>query len=323
MGYQGSTGAASNSGRIMIPFASEQEGYDVISTGLPQLDRITGIGGIPFKKITEISGPASVGKTSLAYSIVASAQQEGRPVIWIDAEWSWDGQYANKLGVDLKKLMLLQTRAAEDSLNELLMYVEKGKNTLIVIDAVGALHSRDEAEKDAEERTIGAQSALIARFCRKIVPMLSLNNNALIVLNHEYTPIETNGGRPSVKTSGGKKLEYHKSLWIRLSRTGVGLSGGKDENDENIWMGYKVQAEIKKNKCAMTERKKCEMEFLYGRGFSAKSDIVKDALDKGVLIKERANYLLRGEKIAYGQKALRAWLERPENESILQAALRG
>jgi len=109
-----------------IPRASEAEGYEVISTGLAQVDRILG-GGIPTKRITEISGPWSVGKTSLALSLVAQAQSEGRECIWVDAEWAWDSEYAKKLGVDTDELGLLQTRAAEDSLDELLEYVEKGK----------------------------------------------------------------------------------------------------------------------------------------------------------------------------------------------------
>jgi recombination protein RecA len=290
-----------------IPFASASEGYTVIPTGLPQLDRILGIGGIPFKKITEISGQWSVGKTTLALSLVKSAQEHGYKSMWIDAEWAWDGEYAKSLGVDTEKLMFLQTRAAEDSLNTLLEYVEKGKNTLIIIDAVGALHSREEAEKDAESRTIGAQSALIARFCRKIVPMLALNNNALVVLNHEYTPIISTGGRPQVMTSGGKKLEYHKSIWIRLMKTGSHLKVGED------FVGFRVEAEIRKNKCAPTQKQSCELDMFYGKGFSAVSDLLQQAQDKGVITRVGNTFFFLGAKI--GTKAkLTEWIKEHEEE---------
>jgi recombination protein RecA len=298
-----------------IPFADEKEGYEVISTGLPQLDRVLGIGGIPFKKITEISGQWSVGKTSLAYSLIKSAQEEGHKCIWVDAEWSWDGQYAKALGVDTSKLMLLQTRAAEDSLDELLAYVEKGKDTLIVIDAVGALHPREEAEKDSGSRTIGAQSSLVARFCRKIVPMLALNNNALVVLNHEYTPIEANGGRPQVKTSGGKKLEYHKSIWIRLKKSGTYLKSGTREDGSPNIIGFDVEAEIQKNKCAPTQRQSCSLEMYYGKGFNPQSDLLKDALEAGKITKQGNSYFLSGEKVAVGMSKLREWAK--ENPDVL------
>lgn len=284
---------------MKIPRAADSAGYEVISTGLPQLDRITGIGGIPFKRITEISGTWSVGKTTLALQIIKSAQEQGIECIWLDAEWSWDSVYAAAVGVDIKKLGLLQSRAAEDSLDQLLEYVEKGKDTLIVIDAVGALHPRDEAEKNSGERTVGSQSSLVARFCRKIVPMLAINNNALVVLNHEYTPIMNTGGRPQIMTSGGKKLEYHKSMWIRLSKNGQALKSGDD------FVGFVVEAEIRKNKMAATQKEKCEMQLLYNKGFSGTSDLLKDALEKGVLTKEGQFYFLGKEKVARGEKGMR------------------
>lgn len=286
---------------MKIPRASEGQNYKTISTGLPQLDRITGIHGIPFKRITEISGTWSVGKTSLALSAVATAQKEGYECIWVDAEWSWDSIYAKALGVDIKKLGLIQTRHAEDALDQLLEYVEDGKDTLIVIDAVGALHPREEAEKQSGDRTIGSQSALVARFCRKIIPMLALNNNALVVINHEYIPI-MNTGRPQIKTSGGAKLEYHKSLWIRLSKSGINLKQGED------FVGFKVEVEIRKNKLASTQKQSCELELFYGKGFSAMSDQFQDELDSGVITKTGNSYFRNGEKIGVGLAKAKQWL---------------
>lgn len=311
----------------MIPRASASEGFDVIPTGLPQLDRALGIGGIPFKRITEISGKWSTGKTSLAYSIIKSAQDRGIECIFVDAEWSFDTVYAKTLEVDTEKLGLLQTRAAEDSLDEILEYLEgdkqkgikPGKDTLFVIDAVGALHPREEAQKNAEERTIGAQSSLIARFCRKVVPMLHLNNCALIVLNHEYTPIDTNGGRPQIKTSGGAKLEYHKSLWIRLQRTGDYLKQGTLENGKPNIVGCVVEAEIKKNKLAKTERQKAILEMYFGSGFSKTSDLLRDALDKGIITKTGNTFEFQNEKIAVGMPKLKEWVA--NNQKALQECL--
>ena len=147
-----------------IPRAIESDAdIQSISTGFPQLDEILGPGGIPLRYITEISGKWSVGKTTLALQIVAQAQQQGIECIWIDAEWSWQDLYARKLGVDTSKLGLIRDRVAENTLDPFLEYIEKGKNTLIVLDAIGAIHTRDEAEKASGDRTIGSQSSLIAR----------------------------------------------------------------------------------------------------------------------------------------------------------------
>lgn len=294
-----------------IPRASEFEGYQVISTGLPQLDRVLGVNGVPLKRITEISGKWSVGKTSLALSIVASAQKAGYEAIWSDFEWAWDGLYARALGVDTNKLGLLQERAAEDALDAILEHVEKTKNSVIVFDAVGAIHPREEAEKDSGSRTIGAQSSLIARFCRKVVPLLHLNNHALIVLNHEYTPIEANGGRPQVKTSGGAKLEYHKSIWIRLNKNGIHLKRGED------FVGFKVDVEIRKNKCAPTQKQECTLDMFYGKGFSGTSSLLEEAIAAGKIAVEGRSYFVNGEKVASGMPKLREWAT--ENEELLKS----
>ncbi len=281
-----------------IPRASEVADSAVIPTGLPQLDRILGIGGIPFKRITEISGQWSVGKTTLALTVVASAQREGIECIWIDAEWAWDGTYATSLGVNTKKLGLLQTRVAEDSLDTLLQYVEKGRDTLIVASP---------GKSSQVGRTIGSQSALIARFCRKIVPLLSMNNNALIVLNHEYTPIESMrpGQRPQVKTSGGAKLEYHKSIWLRLKKLGTQIKEGEK------FVGFDVEAEVRKNKLAPTQKQSCALEMIYGKGFSAQTDLLADALAKGVITEKDSSFFMDGEKLCYGKPKVKKLLLEP------------
>lgn len=287
------------------------------------MNRILG-GGIPLKRITEVSGQWSTGKTSFALQCVANAQKLGYETIWIDAEWSWENLYAKKLGVDTDKLGLVQTRAAEDSLDVILEYLEgdkqkripPGTDTLFVIDAVGALHPRDEAEKEAGGRTPGAQSALIARFCRKVVPMLWMNNCALIVLNHEYTPMEFSmpGRPPQVKTSGGKKLEYHKSIWLRLSRIGTNLKVG------DKFVGFKVKAEIKKNKLTDTEKEFTELEFFYNRGFNPTSDLKQDALDAEVITREGNTFFAFGEKIG-GKSKLEEKMQDEQFVEKLKSAL--
>lgn len=289
-----------------MKMASESEYLivNVIPTGLPQLDRVIGVGGIPTKRITEISGQWSVGKTTLALQLVAQAQKAGVACVWYDAEFAWDDKYAKKLGVDTTKLGLLQNRYAEEALDEILEHAEENEDVLFIIDAVGALHPKDEAEKTSGERTIGGQSALVARFCRKIVPLLAVNNHALVVLNHEYTPIMNTGGRPTTKTSGGAKLEYHKSIWIRLQKAGQNIKEG-----EKI-TGFVVNAKIGKNKLADTQTQSCELELYFGRGFSAVSDAFQTALDAGEITKDKQTYVFRGENLGRGiEKAKKAFAE--------------
>lgn len=277
-----------------IPRASSVAKVEAISTGLPQLDRAIGIGGIPVGRITEISGKWSAGKSTLALQIVKEAQSKGMECVWMDTEFTFDADYTAALGVDTDKLYLLQMPTAEEGLDALLDAARTEKNMLFVVDSVGGLHPADEASKSSGERTIGAQAGLIARFCRKVVPNLAMNNHALIVLNHEY--MEIGALRPTVKTSGGEKLSYHKALWIRLNRTGMNVKVG-----EKI-VGYKAEAEIRKNKVASTERQKCDLEMEYGRGFLASANLFDDAVAAGVFEKRGNLWYMKDEKLGFEKK---------------------
>lgn len=293
-----------------IPRASSLSKVESISTGLPQLDRAIGIGGVPVGRITEISGKWSAGKSTLALQTIAQAQKRGIECYWFDTEFSWDNGYAEELGVDTSLLYLIQTPTAEEGLDMLLEIAKAEKNTLMVIDSVGGLHPADEASKSSGERTIGAQAGLIARFCRKIVPNLALRNHALIVLNHEY--LEIGALRPTVKTSGGEKLSYHKSLWIRLNRTGMNVKVG-----EKI-VGYKAEAEIRKNKVASTERSKCDLEMEFGKGFLASANLFDEAIEKGVITRTGNTHFYGEEKIGSVSRA-KDWVK--EHMEEIQHAL--
>lgn len=288
-----------------IPRASSTAKITSISTGLPQLDRVTGIGGIPQGRITEISGKWSAGKSTLALQTVVEAQKKGIECYWLDTEFSWDNEYADSLGVDTDLLFLIQAPTAEEGLDTLLDVAKEEKDTLMIIDSVGGLHPKDEAEKTSGERTIGAQAGLIARFCRKIVPHLAIRNHALIVLNHEY--LEIGALRPTIKTSGGEKLSYHKSLWIRLNRTGMNVKVG-----ERI-VGYKATAEIRKNKVASTERQSCELEMEYGSGFLASANLFEELLEKGMITRTGNTHFYKDEKIGSISRA-KEWVKEHEQE---------
>lgn len=274
--------------------ASELANFGVIETPFHSLNVLLGTGGIPFKKIVEISGQASVGKSTLALSCIASAQKQKSPCLWVDTEWSYETKYASELGVDNKKLDVVQKEIAEDILDDTEAWARANKNGLIVLDSVGGLASRSEVEKTADGKVIGAQAKLMASFCRKIVPILAINNHSLIILNHEFTDLMT--GR--LKTSGGAKLEYHKSVWLRLRK----LNKRVEKSGQQI--GDVIEVEVRKNKLASTKHQKIEMVLIYGEGFDATNDFMEKAKDK-LFRKEGQFWFWKEEKLARGDNALR------------------
>lgn len=284
----------------VIAYADSIEDFDAISTGL-FVDKLTGVGGIPRGVITELFGDEGIGKSSLCLQIVAAAQNGGLRCLWADVEWSYSARYAESLGVDNSKLGLIRERFAETTLDALEEAIESGKWDLVVLDAVGGILPRAEAEKSAEGKTIGSQAKLMANFCRKIVPLLSINNVALIAINHQFTDIMSG----KLMTSGGKKFQYHKALSIRL-KAKFG-SGGLKQGDKRV--GKVVVGEVRKNKVGGTEGMELEGQFIFGQGFSASADLLADAIERGAITKKGNTYYFGTEKLGIGLSKVRQAIE--------------
>lgn len=278
-----------------------------IPTGFGNLDKILG-GGIPQRKITEISGVFSVGKSTLALHIVAKAQNARMPTLWCDSEFSFTEDYSKALGVNCDELDLIQGRYAEENLDQIEEWAEKHKNSLIVLDSIGGLLPRAEAEKDASGKVIGGQAKLISTFVRKMTPILAINNVALIVLNHQFVDLMSG----KLKTSGGAKLEYAKSIWLMLRAANKRIMKGEQQ------IGLVIEAEIRKNKVAPTVKQKTELEMIFGRGFNAQFDLMTEAIEKGVIRQEGQMFYFGKEKIGRGQNSVRKALE---NQSFAEKLL--
>src|SRR6266478_8034358 len=89
---------------------------EAIPTGAINLDAAIGIGGIPRGRVSEIFGPESSGKTTLALHVVANSQRQGGAAAYIDAEHALDVEYAKKLGVDVDNLLVSQPDTGEQGL---------------------------------------------------------------------------------------------------------------------------------------------------------------------------------------------------------------
>ena len=290
-----------------ITKASDIKEPEAIATEL-FIDNLTGIGGIPRGVITEIFGDESIGKSSLCLQIVANAQKQGLRCLWADVEWSYSGKYAESLGVDNDKLGMIRERFAEDVLETVEDEIEKGNWDLVILDSIGGILPRAEAEKGVDGKVIGGQAGLIAKFCRKVVPPLKLQDVAMIVINHSFIDIMSG----KLLTSGGKKLAYHKSLSIRLkAKYGVQLKQG----DRKV--GKVVVAEIKKNKIAPTEGLEGDGQLIFGTGFSIGADLLKIAIDKDVITKKGNTYFFGELKLGVGLGAARNAIE--ADDSLIEA----
>jgi len=252
---------------ITLKVSEQDFNISFIPTGLTALDGVLG-GGIPTRKIVEFAGAWSIGKSSLGYQLLTAAQKDKRPTLLIDAERAYTPQYGALMGIDNDSLDLYRAQTAEEYLDMIFFWltgnkemgIKKHKGGVIVVDAVGALLPREESEKPSEGKTIGAQSRLIGSFCRKIVPVLDDNDAALIFLNHTFNPISP--FPVASQSSGGKKLEYARSVWIVMSK-----NKGKKSSSDGTLKSIPTCFEVRKNKIVSNQGLEIEMDFIPSKGF--------------------------------------------------------
>lgn len=232
----------------------------IVRTGVAGLDDLLG-GGITLSCITELFGNPSVGKSTLALQCIAAAQKEGRPCLFADTEFSFTPAFASSLGVVCSELDLTQYRLGEETFDAVISWVTDHNGGLVVLDSIGQVLPREEAEKPSEGRTIGLQARLMGAFCRKVVGLLAENKCGLIIVNHEVKNIDTG----SVGSSGGAKLAFAKRFSVRLTNAFGKVPSRATDGSKKLKV---IQAELKKEKGMDTsEGKKVDLFYEKGAGF--------------------------------------------------------
>ncbi|MGH7551152.1 MAG: recombinase RecA, partial [Gemmatimonadota bacterium] len=154
-----------------------------IPTGAFNLDVAIGVGGIPKGRVTEIYGPESSGKTTLALSVIAHAQKQGGIAAFIDAEHALDAEYARKLGVDIENLLVSQPDTGEQALEIAEVLVRSNAVAVVVVDSVAALVPRAEIEGEMGDSHVGLQARLMSQALRKLAGAINRSQTAVIFIN--------------------------------------------------------------------------------------------------------------------------------------------
>ena len=250
-----------------------------IAGGLPMPRPI-----IPFGRMTEIAGLNGSGKTTLMLQIMAETQATGGVAVIGDTEQALDLAYAEKLGVNLSRLIVFQADTIEDMFEraEALIASVKGydDSRLICIgwDSLGGTPTRAQLEADPGDHFYAEAAKVVGKNLQRTIQMISKRKIAFIVNNHLYRKMDVKWGDPW-ETYGGEKVKFYSTLRIRLKR--VGQISELHEGEKQI-IGHKVKVSVTKNKMAPMLRS-VEVPCIGNHGFSLDYSILEQGSKQGVL----------------------------------------
>jgi len=276
------------------------ENIQVISSGSIGLDAALGIGGFPRGRVIEIYGPEASGKTTLAIHAIAEAQKNGGIAAIIDAEHTFDRNYAEKLGVDVENLLISQPDNGEQALEITDNLIRSGALDIIVIDSVAALTPKAEIEGEMGDQKMGLQARLMSQALRKLTANISKTNTSCVFINQLREKIGVVFGNPET-TTGGNALKFYASVRVDIRRTNQ-----LKEGEEII--GSRTRAKIVKNKLAPPFRK-ADFDILYGEGISQLGEIVDLGVDFEIIRKSGSWFSYGDTKLGQGRDAVKQILK--------------
>jgi recombination protein RecA len=287
---------------------------EAIPTGSLALDLALGIGGIPKGRITEIFGPESSGKTTLAQHIIAEAQKRGGTVAYIDAEHAMDPGYAANCGVNVEELLISQPDTGEQALEITEALVRSSAVDVIIIDSVAALVPKAEIEGDMGDPQMGLQARLMSQALRKLAGAIGKSGTAVVFINQLREKVGIVFGNPEV-TTGGRALKFYASTRIELRRAEVIKQG-------NEATGSRVKAKVVKNKVAPPFRT-AEFDIMFLTGISKEGNILDVGIEQGLVTKAGAFFSYGDTRIGQGREAAKTYLKQnPELANEIEEKIR-
>jgi recombination protein RecA len=273
---------------------------DSVPTGCLSMDIALGVGGIPRGRIIEIFGAESSGKTTLAQHIVAEVQKLGGIAAFVDAEHALDPDYATKIGVNVKDMLISQPDTGEQALEIVETLVRSNAVDVVVIDSVAALVPQKEIEGEMGDQHMGLQARLMSQALRKLTGIISKSNTIVVFINQTRIKIGVYFGNPET-TTGGTALKFYSSVRIEVRKTAQIKQG------ERI-IGNRVKAKIVKNKVA-APFKTCEFDIMYNEGISISGDLLDMAVEHRVAAKAGNSYSYGEIKLGVGRENAKKFLK--------------
>ena len=257
-----------------------------IRTGIAPFDQILG-GGIPRQSVTEFYGYQSSGKTYIAQRIIAAAQEQGLKCGIVDAEWSFEPDWAEKIGIQTDELVVSRPHTGESALDILLAMCEAGLD-LVVLDSIAALLPTAEAQGSMEDQQMGLHARLMNKIFRKLPISMSSQEPGTAVIMINQVRAGLGGYITREALPGGKGQEFFAKIMVRMSK-------GESIGDK----GFFIKMRTPKNK-TYQPLQECTVPFYYSGEQDTTYELFTTALDLDVVSRRGATYAF-GDKKAVGK----------------------
>ena len=281
-----------------------------VSTGMLPIDILLD-GGIPYGRMVELVGDWSTLKSVIGYSTAAQVQASGGTAALIDTEHAYEPEWAERLGIDTKSLMVWPDRDDDDEHTgeealDVAQVLTAGGADLIVFDSVAAAYPQDEAGKPMSNEKV--QPGRLAQMMSKGLRRLTAANNqtAFIFVNQTRMNIGVTFGSPET-TTGGKALPYYASMRVAIRKV------GKTTRNVKVWQGEKwvdtkeqtgqlYKAELQKSKLSKPF-KEVWFTWSYETGqIDTPGFLIAQGLELGLIQVKGNSWSYKGKKVVGREK---------------------
>jgi recombination protein RecA len=311
----------------------EVERVEAFTTRSPALDRALQVGGWGRGRIYQMAGKPSSGKTFMALVSIAEWQSKDPQncACFIDAEYTYDPDWAASLGVDNDRVLLIKTNDGQKIFNGLLGKPKKNKNTgeitpgsglldmikkkqamthtvknkkirlelgklgVIVLDSIAVIQPPQEAESAAGKVNVAPLPRFLGPELRKLTPAVAKANVCFIAINHVKEKIGEMYGNPET-TPGGAAWKHACSVMLMVAPLGGPDNVLMDSNSEKY--GHKIKIKVEKNKLGKPY-KTAEFFIDFTSGVAQREDQLLELSCLYDIIKRPNNlsYIIDNEKI--------------------------
>lgn len=309
---------------------------DVVSSGSHLLNDALGIWGLARGRLIQYAGQESSGKTYM--SLVAIAEyQRANPDGWalfVDAEYTFDSDWAAKLGVDLDRLLVYRENNGVKIFERLVGQPSKtgGKKVklgildmeqenptglgIIVIDSLAAIVPPGEDTSEIGKMNMALMARFLPAELRRLTPLLSATGVTCIIINQVRLQPGVMYGNPET-SPGGNALKHAHTMMLNFSRIAAKNSIIEDANGERI--GHHVRVRVDKNKLAPPFRV-AEIAITYDSGITEQNLEIRELGARYGVIERPNNkvWVLDGEKYNGKDAMAEALLDEELQASVLE-----